>query len=157
MVYILLIHITLLNLSNVENEQINKVLDNLHKYASEANGEKYFELFNEQAVFHGTDLNERWSIDEFKKYAQNRFNTGTGWTYKSLERNIFINSSNTTAWFDEILIHEKYGKFRGTGVLSKVDGMWKIDQYNLLFPIPNDLLLKYTKEVKEYLKNNQIK
>jgi len=157
MVYILLIHITLLNLSNVENEQINKVLDNLHKYASEANGEKYFQLFNDQAVFHGTDLNERWSIDEFKKYAQNRFNTGTGWTYKSLERNIFINSSNTTAWFDEILINEKYGKFRGTGVLSKVDGKWKIDQYNLLFPIPNDLLLKYTKEVKEYLKNNQIK
>ena len=154
MVYILLIHITLLNLSNVEKEQINKVLDNLHKYASEANGEKYFQLFNDQAVFHGTDLNERWSIDEFKKYAQNRFDTGTGWTYKSLERNIFINSSNTTAWFDEILINEKYGKFRGTGVLSKVDGMWKIDQYNLLFPIPNDLLLKYTNEVKEYLKNN---
>ena len=154
MVYILLIHITLLNLSNVEKEQINKVLNNLHKYASEANGEKYFQLFNDQAVFHGTDLNERWSIDEFKKYAQNRFDTGTGWTYKSLERNIFINSSNTTAWFDEILINEKYGKFRGTGVLSKVDGMWKIDQYNLLLPIPNDLLLKYTKEVKEYLKNN---
>ena len=154
MVYILLIHITLLNLGNVEKEQINKVLDNLHKYASEANGEKYFQLFNDQAVFHGTDLNERWSIDEFKKYAQNRFDTGTGWTYKSLERNIFINSSNTTAWFDEILINEKYGKFRGTGVLSKIDDMWKIDQYNLLFPIPNDLLLKYTKEVKEYLKNN---
>ena len=154
MVYILLIHITLLNLINLEKEQINKVLDKLHKYASEANGKKYFELFNEQAVFHGTDLNERWSIDEFKKYAQNRFDTGTGWTYTSLERNIFINSSNTTAWFDEILINEKYGKFRGTGVLSKVDGMWKIDQYNLLFPIPNDLLLKYTKEVKEYLKNN---
>ena len=154
MVYILLIHITLLNLGNVEKEQINKVLDNLHKYASEANGKQYFELFNEQVVFHGTDLNERWSIDEFKKYAQNRFDTGTGWTYKSLERNIFINSSNTTAWFDEILINEKYGKFRGTGVLSKVDGMWKIDQYNLLLPIPNDLLLKYTKEVKEYLKNN---
>ena len=88
MVYILLIYITLLNLGNVEKEQINKVLDNLHKYASEANGEKYFQLFNNQAVFHGTDLNERWSIDEFKKYAQNRFDTGTGWTYKSLERNI---------------------------------------------------------------------
>ena len=154
MLYILLIHITLLNLSNIEKVEINKILDNLHKYASEANGEKYFQLFSDQAVFHGTDLNERWSIDEFKKYAQNRFDTGTGWTYKSLERNIFINSSNTTAWFDEILINEKYGKFRGTGVLSKVDGMWKIDQYNLLLPIPNDLLLKYTKEVKEYLKNN---
>ena len=154
MLYILLIHITLLNLSNIEKVEINKILDNLHKYASEANGEKYFQLFSDQAVFHGTDLNERWSIDEFKKYAQNRFDTGTGWTYKSLERNIFINSSNTTAWFDEILINEKYGKFRGTGVLSKIDDMWKIDQYNLLLPIPNDLLLKYTKEVKEYLKNN---
>ena len=116
LLYILLIHITLLNFSNTEKQKINKVLDNLHKYASEANGNKYFALFNDQAVFHGTDLNERWTIDEFKNYAQNRFDTGTGWTYKSLERNIFINSSNTTAWFDEILINEKYGKFRGTGV-----------------------------------------
>ena len=38
MVYILLIHITLLNLINLEKEQINKVLDKLHMYASEANG-----------------------------------------------------------------------------------------------------------------------
>jgi|TARA_B110000914_G_C15306464_1_gene373563 hypothetical protein len=152
--YIIINIILILIINNNDKDKINIVIDDLHKYASEANGEKYFKLFNNNAVFHGTDLNERWTIKEFKEYALNRFKTGTGWTYKAIERNVFINSTYTTAWFDEILINEKYGKFRGTGVLSKVNDNWKIDQYNLLLPIPNDLLLKYTKEVKEYLINN---
>ena len=50
-----------------EKESINIVLNNLHKYASEANGEKYLALFDKEAVFYGTDATERWHINEFKK------------------------------------------------------------------------------------------
>tara|TARA_B110000014_G_C19970685_1_gene502491 strand:- start:414 stop:878 length:465 start_codon:yes stop_codon:yes gene_type:complete len=151
---ILNIIITLIININSDKQEIYGVLDKLHKYASEADGDNYFKLFNTNAVFHGTDLNERWTIKEFKDYALKRFESGTGWTYKAIERNVFINSNNTTAWFDEILINEKYGKFRGTGVLSKENNIWKIDQYNLLLPIPNDLLLNYSKEIKDYLNKN---
>ena len=35
-------------------------------------------------------------------------------------------------WFDEELSNEKYGVFRGTGVLIKKDNNWLISQYNLL-------------------------
>ncbi len=139
-------------LSNNDKIDINKVLDDLHIYASKADGNKYFELFDNEAVFFGTDASERWHIDEFKNYALKRFKTGTGWTYTPISRNIYINEN--TAWFDENLSNEKYGEFRGTGVLIKKGDSWLISQYNLLLPIPNDLLKGYSKEIIDFLKNN---
>ena len=56
-----------------EKDKINIVLNNLHRYASEANGELYFNLFDENAVFFGTDSKERWTIDQFEDYALKRF------------------------------------------------------------------------------------
>ena len=50
------------------------------------------------------------------------------------------------------LSNEKYGVFRGTGVLIKIDNNWLITQYNLLLPIPNDLLKDYSKEIINFLK-----
>ena len=145
----LFIYISVL-LFNNDKKEINKVLDDLHLYASKADGVKYFELFDSEAVFFGTDATERWYIDEFKVYALKRFKTGTGWTYKPISRNIYINEN--TAWFDEELTNEKYGVFRGTGVLIKKNNKWLISQYNLLLPIPNDLLIEYSKEIINFLK-----
>jgi len=138
-------------ISQNDKEQINKVLDNLHHYASEADGIKYFNLFHSDAVFFGTDATERWSITEFKDYALKRFENGTGWTYYPINRNIYLNNDKNTAWFDEELNNDKYGVFRGTGVLIKTKEGWKISQYNLLLPIPNDLLIDYSKEIKLFL------
>ena len=144
----LFIYITLL-LSNNDKTQINKVLDDLHNYASKADGTNYFKLFDSEAIFFGTDATERWHINEFKNYALKRFETGTGWTYIPISRNIYINEN--TAWFDEELSNEKYGVFRGTGVLIRQNDKWLISQYNLLLPIPNNLLKKYSKEIIDYL------
>ena len=114
---------------------------------------KYINLFSEDAIFFGTDISERWSKNEFKLYVRSRFDTGTGWTYKPINRNIFISKNEKVAWFDEILFNEKYGEFRGTGVLIIENGKWKISQYNLLLPIPNDFLQKYANEIKEHYIN----
>ena len=137
-----------------EKDKINKVLNNLHEYASEANGVLYFNLFNENAVFFGTDAKERWTIDQFEDYALKRFDNGDGWTYYPISRNIYLDEDKNTAWFDEELINEKYGIFRGTGVLSKKNNEWKINQYNLLLPIPNELLIRYSQEIKSFLEND---
>lgn len=120
------------------NKQAGEVLDKLHIYASKADGSAYFALYTNDAVFFGTDKSERWPISKFKTYAQARFNTGTGWTYKPVERNIFFSKDLKTAWFDERLEHTA-GEARGTGVLVLEDKNWKIAQYNLSFPVPNDL------------------
>ena len=132
---------------------VESVLNDLHRYASEANSKKYIDLFAISAVFFGTDISERWHINEFNEYATKRMATGTGWTYKMKERNIYFSDDKRTAWFDEVLINKNYGNFRGTGALKIENNKWKIVQYNLLLPIPNDLLKKYASEIKEYYKS----
>jgi len=137
-----------------DKKEINKVLDDLHYYASKADGKNYFNLFDEDAVFFGTDSKERWPIAEFKTYTTKRFSDGIGWTYYAINRNIYIDKDKNTAWFDEELNNDKYGVFRGTGVLIKTENGWKISQYNLLLPIPNELLIDYSKQIKMFLKND---
>ena len=114
------------------------VLDDLHLAASEADEERYFGHFAPEGVFLGTDATERWSVEEFRAYARPHFSAGKGWTYRATERHVRVSPDGKTAWFDERLHNEKYGEVRGSGVLVW-DGRWRIAQYNLSFPIPNEL------------------
>ena len=129
---------------------IDTVLSTLHQAAADADGEVYLGLFAEDAVFMGTDATERWSVAELKAFAEPYFSQGRGWTYLMKERNIFVSSNGQTAWFDESLWNDTYGTRRGTGVLVLTDGAWRIVQYNLVFPIPNDLARGFAKKIKEY-------
>ena len=116
---------------------LNSLIDGLHKDAHEGNFETYFARYASDAVFMGTDKTERWTIDAFKAYAAPAFEDGHGWTYKVVERN--WEGDGNTRWFDEILFNEKLGHCRGTGVVEKVDGNWKIAHYSLTLLIPNDI------------------
>ncbi len=128
---------------------VARVLDDLHDAASKAQGQRYFDLFAPDGVFFGTDATERWPIEEFRAYAQRRFDTGTGWTYHVRQRHVFLDGDHNTAWFDEALHNDKYGECRGTGVLVKIDGGWKIAQYNLTIPIPNAIALDVVKMIRQ--------
>ncbi len=132
-----------------EETAVAAVLDDLHEAASEADGERYFNLYADNAIFLGTDITERWTIDAFKTYAQARFDQGTGWTYTPQSRHLYFSPDKKTAWFDEILHNERFGECRGTGVLVKVGDAWKIAQYHLTVPIPNALLYKVVEMIKE--------
>jgi hypothetical protein len=131
---------------------INHTLDQLHKAASKADGETYFKLFTDNAVYIGTDASERWTIGEFRAFAEPYFAKGTGWTYKPKRRHVTLTSEpcHCIAWFDELLDSESYGTSRGTGVLVLKNGEWKIAQYALTFPIPNDLAHGMTDQIKAY-------
>ena len=131
-------------------EKINNTLDALHHFASKADQKNYIDLFSKNAVFFGTDIEERWPIKSFNSYVKSRFDTDKGWTYKVNSRNVFISNNNKSAWFDELVENESYGIFRGTGVLIFENNKWKISQYNLLLPIPNDYLQKFANEIKKY-------
>ncbi|MDX2437638.1 MAG: nuclear transport factor 2 family protein, partial [Acidobacteriota bacterium] len=39
---------------------------------------------------------------------------------------------------------------RGTGVLVLVDGDWKISQYSLSIPMPNDLAAEFTSRIMQF-------
>jgi hypothetical protein len=133
-----------------DKADIGTVLDNLHIYASEAKGEEYFGLFMDNGVFIGTDITERWPIPAFKQYAMKRFDTGVGWTYHAIERTIDLTPDGNAAYFDENLDSQSYGVARGSGVLVRVNGTWKIAQYHLTYPIPNELSKKFTDEIKAF-------
>jgi ketosteroid isomerase-like protein len=120
-------------------EAVAAVLDDWHVAASEADEERYFSHFAPAGVFLGTDAGERWTVDEFQAYARPHFSEGRGWTYLPSDRHVVLSEDDTVAWFDESLQSEKYGQLRGTGVLRKIAGEWKLAQYNMTFTIPNDV------------------
>lgn len=131
---------------------INVTLNQLHDAASKADGSRYFKLFTDDAVYIGTDAAERWSIKEFRAFAEPYFAKGKGWTYRPRSRHVVVADvrCRCVAWFDELLDSESYGTSRGTGVLVLKDGKWKISQYALTFPIPNDLAKGMTIEIKAF-------
>jgi ketosteroid isomerase-like protein len=118
---------------------VASVLDSFHEAASRADGEAYFAALAPDAVFIGTDPSERWSVAEFRAFAAPYFSAGKGWTYVPRDRHIELDAGGDTAWFDEMLDNASYGVCRGTGVLVRSGGGWKIAQYHLTIPIPNDL------------------
>lgn len=116
---------------------IDALIDGLHQDAHEGNFQTYFDRYTPEAVFLGTDKSERWTIEEFKVYAKPAFEDGHGWTYSVKERN--WEGDGNTRWFDEVLLNEKLGHCRGTGVIELVDGEWKIAHYALTMLVPNDI------------------
>ena len=125
--------------------KIEATLDAWHLAASQAKEKEYFDFFAPEGVFLGTDPGERWPVAAFRKWAKPHFDKGKGWTLKAKSRHVFVSPEGTTAWFDEDVESKELGPVRGSGVLSRVGGQWKIAQYNLSVPIPNDRFDDYRK------------
>lgn len=118
-------------------EKINNTVDSWHKAASTADFETYFALMTKDGVFIGTDASENWQNDEFRDYARPHFSKGRAWSFTAVERNVYINENNDFAWFDELL-DTQMKLCRGSGVLKKVNGEWRIAHYVLSIAVPNE-------------------
>ncbi|WP_281542050.1 nuclear transport factor 2 family protein [Maribacter aestuarii] len=118
-------------------QEINAVLDTWHNAAAEANFDTYFSLMSDDAVFIGTDATENWDLTEFKAYSKPHFDKGKAWNFTLVERNVYVNTSENFAWFDELL-NTQMKICRGSGILKKVDGKWKIGHYVLSIAVPNE-------------------
>ncbi|MBI1405118.1 MAG: DUF4440 domain-containing protein [Caulobacter sp.] len=131
---------------------INATLDAVHDAAAKHDGPRYFALYADDAIYIGTDAAERWTLAEFKAFAEPYFAQGKGWVYHPRERHVVVADipCRCVAWFDELLDSESYGTSRGTGVLVLRDGQWKVAQYALTFPIPNDLAHGFTDQIKAF-------
>jgi hypothetical protein len=128
------------------------VLDAWHLAAARADAESYFSLMAPGAVFLGTDATERWAKDEFRIWAEPYFKKGKAWTFKAVKRHMTYGKDGSTAWFDEDLDTPNLGPARGSGILVKQGGTWRIAQYNLSVPIPNPLMKQVKKEIEEHLR-----
>ena len=104
--------------------------------AAEANFDAYFGKMDTISVFIGTDASENWTKKEFSDFSKPYFDKGKAWDFKTLERNIYVNTSGDFVWFDELL-NTWMGTCRGSGVLEKKGETWKIKHYVLSVAIPN--------------------
>jgi len=53
-------------------------------------------------------------------------------------------------WLDELSASAGYGTSRGPGTLVLTPDGWKVSQYALTFPIPNDLAKDMTAKIKAF-------
>jgi ketosteroid isomerase-like protein len=122
-----------------ETAAVSQTVDAWHKAAADADEGRYFGLMTADAVFLGTDATERWNAASFREFAHPYFAKGKAWTFVPHDRHVMISPAGDVAWFDEKLDSASYGDCRGSGVLEKAAGGWRIAHYNLTIPIPNAL------------------
>lgn len=122
---------------DVEKQNIATTLDGWHAAAAAADFNSFFGMMSEDAAFIGTDATENWNLKEFKAYSKPHFDKGKAWTFKSVQRSIFLSSDGDMAWFDELL-DTQMKLCRGSGVLVKTNGTWKIAHYVLSIAVPNE-------------------
>lgn len=134
---------------STETAAVAAVLDAFHAAATRADEEAYFGLLAPNAVFLGTDATERWDKEAFRGFVHPYFAKGQGWTYTPRDRHVDFSRDGRVAWFDEHLDSEPYGECRGSGTLEKGEGGWKIVQYHLTIPMPNDIAQDLVARIRE--------
>lgn len=137
-----------------DRKKINTTLDSWHKAAANAEFDNYFSHMTSNGVFIGTDATENWQLEAFKTFSKPFFDKGKAWSFKSIQRNIYFDKSQKTAWFDELL-DTQMKICRGSGVLIKEGKDWKIAHYVLSMTIPNDNTNEVIK-IKEKIENGII-
>lgn len=125
-------------LENTVIALIDKKMDDFHDAADKGDKLRYLKHFSNDSVFMGTDDWERWPYALFSKYVDKNFKDGKGWSYKPIKRYTHLNSEKSFAWVDEIVVSEKWGRFRGNAVLENTDQGWKLKHYSLTKLVPNE-------------------
>ena len=122
--------------------ELDKLVDAWHLAAYNASFDSYFEVVTDDFVFLGTAPGERWTKDQFAAFSKPYFDKGKAWDFKASNRNWNYSSNGKTAWFDEDLDTWMRG-CRGSGVLVKKKGKWKIAYYNLTVLIENEKMKSF--------------
>ena len=118
-------------------QTLDSLIDDWHVAAAQVNFNGYFDVTADSFVFLGTAPGERWSKEEFASFCKPYFDRGQAWDFKPSNRTWQFSKNGKTAWFDEDLDTWMRG-CRGSGIVQKVKGEWKIVYYNLTVLIENE-------------------
>ncbi|WP_419487265.1 nuclear transport factor 2 family protein [Chryseobacterium bernardetii] len=128
-----------------EKAEISTMLDAFNVAAAKADYAGYFNFFADESTFIGTDATEVWNKKEFMVWAKPHFDKKKTWNFTALKRNIYFSNDGKLAWFDELL-DTQMKICRGSGVVEKINGQWKVKQYVLSMTVPNDVVDKVVAE-----------
>jgi len=128
---------------------VDAVLDAFHAAAAAADEERYAATMTDDVVFLGTAPGERWEGAVWRDFVHSFFSRGKGWAYEPSDRTVVVAEDGHVAWFDETVENQHYGACRGSGVLRREDGEWRVAQYNLTIPVPDDLVPELVEKIRE--------
>lgn len=128
-----------------EKKEIGTMLDGFNIAAAKADFTTYFNYFADESTFIGTDATEVWDKKAFMIWAKPHFDKKRTWDFTSLKRNIYFSKDGKLAWFDELL-DTQMKICRGSGVVEKINGQWKVKQYVLSVTVPNEIVDKVVVE-----------
>ncbi len=129
------------------SKEIHNVLDRWHLAAARADEDVFFGLMSSDAIYIGTDANERWARDDFRKWSGQYFDRDSAWVFHPLKRAVYLSDDGKMAWFEEHL-DTWMGICRGSGVLTRTTDGWRIRHYVLSVAVPNDAIQAYIKLIK---------
>lgn len=121
---------------------LDTLIDDWHVAAAQGNFEGYFGVTTSEFIFLGTAPGERWTQEEFKIFCKPYFDRGQAWDFKPSNRVWNFSKNGKVAWFDEDLDTWMRG-CRGSGIVCKVNGEWKIVYYNLHVLIENEKIQSF--------------
>ena len=122
--------------------ELNQVITSWHQAASDANYNNYFDVMDESFVFLGTAPGERWGKSEFSAFSKTYFDKGQAWDFKASNRKWNFSKNKRIAWFDEDL-DTWMKECRGSGILVRKKGEWKLLYYNLTVLIENEKIKEF--------------
>lgn len=128
--------------------KLNTTVDDWHLAASNADFDSYFGPMTDAFIFLGTAPGERWGKEEFASFSKPYFDKGAAWDFKASNRNWQFSKNKKVAWFDEDLDTWMEG-CRGSGIMIKKKGEWRIEYYNLTVLIENEKIKEFIKLRKE--------
>lgn len=134
--------------AQTESDKINNLMDAWHNAAATADEDFFFGAMTEEGIYLGTDKTEKWTRDEMREWAKEYFERESAWSFKATSRDVYFSADGKTAWFNEKL-DTWMGVCKGTGVLIKQNGDWKIALYDLSVTIDNDKIQKFLELIKE--------
>ena len=128
---------------------VDTVLDEFHEAAAAADEERYAATMTDEVVFLGTAPGERWEGAVWRDFVHSFFSRGKGWAYEPTDRTVVIAAEDDVAWFDETVENRQFGACRGSGVLRREGGEWRVAQYNLTIPVPDDFVPELVAKIRE--------
>ncbi len=74
---------------------IDRFMSAWHLAAAQADAVTYFDSLAAGAIFLGTDIRERWTKEEFQKWAAPYFKRPSAWTFRASRRQVTLSATAT--------------------------------------------------------------
>ncbi len=112
---------------------VRRLLRDHHLAANQADSERYFGFFAPEAVVVGST--GRYTVARLRAL----LSRGQGLPTIPIEQLVYLSPDQNLAWFEELVETKNVGLMRGTGVLRKADGAWRLAHHSLTILVPRQL------------------